>query len=135
MEESPPGSRSIPGQGARMANRWLGRVVGCLLSMSGALTVALNCARAQEAPTAADLPLSASGGREADRFWFRSEYLLWQIQRATVPALVGAIPAEQAEVVRAFPDSTITPLFGGASGIDALSQSGLRLGGGLWLDA
>jgi hypothetical protein len=114
--------------------------------VSGALTVPQNDARAQQAPAAADLPPgeeapgerselpTAEGGGKADRFWFRGEYLLWKIQRATVPALVGAIPAEQAEIVHTFPDSTITPLFGGASGIDCGSQSGLRLGGGLWLD-
>jgi len=117
-----------------MAIRWLGRVVSCLLSVSGALTIAPNCGRAQEATTAADLPPLTNGEDEADRFWFRGEYLLWKIQRAAVPVLVGAIPTEQAEVVRPFPDSIITPLFGGASEIDYGCQSGLRLGGGLWLD-
>jgi hypothetical protein len=58
---------------------------------------------------------------------------LWKIQRASVPALVGTIPAEDAELVQQFPDSTITLLFG-ETDINYPSRSGLRLEGGLWLD-
>jgi hypothetical protein len=68
--------------------------------------------------------------------WFRGEYLLWKVNRASVPALVGTIPNDTAELVREFPNSTITPLFGGsASSIDFSARSGLRLEAGCWLDA
>jgi len=59
---------------------------------------------------------------------------LWKVRRADAPVLVGTIPAKDAELVRQFPAVTITPLFGGASGIDYRPQSGLRLEGGFWLD-
>jgi hypothetical protein len=70
------------------------------------------------------------------RFWASAEYLLWNIPDQKIPILVGTIPEPAAELVQRFPDSTITPLFGGGVGrIDYGEQSGLRLNAGCWLDA
>ncbi len=70
------------------------------------------------------------------RFWARAEYLLWKVQSPTVPALVGTIPVESAEVVQRLSDNAITPIYGGgAGGVSYGWQSGYRLEAGLWLDA
>ncbi len=73
--------------------------------------------------------------RAGGDFWFRGEYLLWRVSGSPLPALVGRIPADQAEMIQTFSNSTITPLVGGgASRLDYDAQSGLRLETGFWLD-
>jgi hypothetical protein len=82
------------------------------------------------------IPSSAVESQAVPRFWARAEYLLWKVQSASVPALVGTIPVESAELVQRLSDSTITPVYGGSAGSIAYgAQSGYRLTAGLWLDA
>jgi hypothetical protein len=68
-----------------------------------------------------------------DIFWFGGDYLFWKVRGAPLPTLIGSIPREQADLIHSFPDSTITPLIGGAaSGINYRAQSGMLFNAGLW---
>lgn len=125
-----------------MTSRWLSGLVGCLVAAGGAF--------AQSAPPPAAAPTDAPAGEAANaepgepiapavpagsNLWFRGEYLLWKVNGASVPTLVGKIPTESAELIQTFVNSTISPLYGsGAGGISYDVQSGVRLETGCWLD-
>jgi hypothetical protein len=116
----------------------MGCVFGCLVAAGGAFAQAEQppgpvagtepvCADARPDPPPAAPP---AGGA----LWFRGDYLLWKVNGYSVPALVGRIPTQNAELIQAFPSSAITPLFGGgASGVNYDAQSGVRLDSGMWL--
>jgi Putative beta barrel porin-7 (BBP7) len=114
-------------QGMSMRRPWLYPFLGLAFCAGASLAqTPLSSESANPSPPAAEA---------APRLWASAEYLLWNIPNQKLPMLVGTIPEPYAELVQRFPDSTITPLFGGGTGrIDYGEQSGVRLEVGCWLD-
>jgi hypothetical protein len=117
---------------------WLGLVMCAACSLAQTPPVAPV---ADPAHFAADLPSTESAAVLASpdgppsRFWVCGEYLLWTIPGQRLPAVVGTIPVESADMIQRLSDSTIKPLFGdGAGRVDADWRSGLRVEAGLWLE-
>jgi hypothetical protein len=122
-----------------MTNRWLGCVVACLVA-AGGIRAQTTPAQSDDEPAVASAGEAGTDSQPASspnngNFWIRAEYLLWKINGASVPALVGRISPEDSELIQQFPNSAITPLFGGGGpGISYDVQSGGRLETGFWLD-
>jgi hypothetical protein len=120
-----------------MRGAWLCSLLGLMVCVGWSLAQTPPVAPAAEPPPPASDLTSADPAPvlPASRFWLRADYLLWTTPHQNLPALVGTIPVESADLVQRLPDSTITPLFGdGAASFSARWQSGLRLDAGLWLD-
>jgi hypothetical protein len=121
-----------------MRHAWLASLFGLLTCAGWSLAQTPPAAPVPEslvAPDSAPAELTQSvEDADSSRFWLTAEYLFWKVPGQHLPALVGTIPVESAELVQRLPDGTITPVFGGsAGGVDYGEQSGLRVSAGAWL--
>jgi Putative beta barrel porin-7 (BBP7) len=126
-----------------MRRAWINSLFGLLIcaawspAQSPSIAPALDPAPPTDTAGDASPPALSQPADESDpsRFWLTAEYLFWKVPGQSIPALVGTIPVESAELVQRLPDNKIAPVFGGtAEGVNYGEQSGLRLGAGAWLD-